>query len=109
MAWKRTRELLGTRRNLINKCKYSFFVMIFDYVNFALDLKKEQYGLRWRLHSTLLRYESKTKYRRVLNKLFEEALEYAAVHKDEFEDAMDRQLIDFLRAYMYHKKNPPSE
>jgi hypothetical protein len=83
--------------------------MIFDYVNFALDLKKEQYGLRWRLHSTLLRYESKTKYRRVLNKLFEEALEYAAVHKDEFEDPMDRQLIDFLRAYMYHKKNQPSE
>ena len=39
----------------------------------------------------------------------EEALEYAAVHKDEFEDAMDRQLIDFLRAYMYHKKNEPSE
>ena len=109
MGWKRTRELLGTRRNLINKCKYSFFVMIFDYVTFALDLKKEQNGLRWRLLSTLLRYSRTTKYRRVLNKLFEEALEYAAVHKDEFEDPMDRQLIDFLRSYMYHKKNQPTE
>ncbi len=104
MAWKRTREMRGTRNNLINKCKFSFFVMIFDYVNMALDLKKEQYGLRWRLHSTLLRYESKTKYRKVLNKLFEEALEYAFVHKDEFPDPMDRQLIDYLKSYLYHKK-----
>tara|TARA_R100001244_G_scaffold110508_1_gene81699 strand:- start:340 stop:672 length:333 start_codon:yes stop_codon:yes gene_type:complete len=109
MGWKRTREMLGTRRNLINKAKYSFFVMIFDYVNMALDLKKEQYGLRWRLHSTLLRYESKTKYRKVLNKLFEEALEYAAIHRDEFDDPMDRQLIDFLKSYIYHKKSQPTE
>ena len=107
--WKRTRELKGTRENLIYKSKYPFFVMLFDFVSFALDLKKEQYGLRWRLHSTLLRYESKTKYRNVLNKLFEEALDYAFAHKDEFPDHMDRQLIDFLKSYMYHKKTQQQE
>ena len=83
--------------------------MLFDFVSFALYLKKEQYGLRWRLHSNLLLYESKTKYRNVLNKLFEEALDYAFAHKDEFPDHMDRQLIDFLKSYMYHKKTKQQE
>ena len=40
--WKRTRELKGTRENLIYKSRYPFFVMLFDFVSFALDLKKEQ-------------------------------------------------------------------
>jgi len=109
MVLKRTRELLNRRRTLVNQCKYSLFVMLYDYVSFAMDLKKEQYGLRWRLHSTLMRYESKKKYRKVLDKLFEEALDKAVASIDDFEDERDRQLIEYLRSYIYYKKNQPTE
>ena len=103
--WPKTNELKTTRDKLIRQSRYALFLMVFDYVSVAIDLKKEQYGLRNRLHTTILRYESKKKYLKVLNKLFEEALDYVAVHKDEFEDPMDRQLIDFMKTYIYHKKN----
>ena len=110
MAWKRTRELLITRSNLVKQTKYSLFVYIFDYVNMALDLKKDQYGLKWRLHSTILRYDSMGKDRKVLNKLFEEGLEKAYhVREEAFPDPLDRQLIEYLRTYIYAKKNQASE
>jgi hypothetical protein len=82
--------------------------MLYDYVGFALDLKKEQYGLRWRLHSTIMRYESQKKYRRVLDKLFEEALDKAVASIDDFEDERDRQFIEYLKTYIYYKKNQPT-
>tara|TARA_R100001244_G_scaffold128578_1_gene99532 strand:+ start:221 stop:475 length:255 start_codon:yes stop_codon:yes gene_type:complete len=82
--------------------------MLYDYVSFALDLKKEQYGLRWRLHSTIMRYESQKKYRRVLDKLFEEALDKAVASIDDFEDERDRQFIEYLKTYIYYKKNQPT-
>ena len=82
--------------------------MLYDYVGFALDLKKEQYGLRWRLHSTIMRYESQKKYRRVLDKLFEEALDKAVASVDDFEDERDRQFIEYLKTYIYYKKNQPT-
>tara|TARA_R110000744_G_scaffold98426_2_gene190184 strand:+ start:215 stop:469 length:255 start_codon:yes stop_codon:yes gene_type:complete len=82
--------------------------MLYDYVSFALDLKKEQYGLRWRLHSTIMRYESQKKYRRVLDKLFEEALDKAVASIDDFEDERDRQFIEYLKTYIYYKRNQPT-
>ena len=103
--WERKDNNRNIRDRFIKKSKYSLFLMIFDYVNFALDLRMKQYNLRWRLHTTLIRRESKKKYQVVLNKLFEEALDYLVVHKDEFEDPMDRQLIEFMRSYIYHKKS----
>ena len=105
---KRSRELLNRRRRLINECKYPLLVMLYDYVGFALDLKKEQYGLRWRLHSTIMRYESQKKYRRVLDKLFEEALDKAVASIDDFEDERDRQFIEYIKTYIYYKKNQPT-
>ena len=105
---KRSREMLNRRRKLIDDSKYPLLVMLFDYVNFALDLKKPMYGLRWRLHTTLIRYESQKKYKVVIDKLFEEALDKAVASVYDFQDERDRQFIEYLKSYIYYKKNQPS-
>ena len=55
-----------------------------------------------------MRYESQKKYRRVLDKLFEEALDKAVASIDDFEDERDRQFIEYLKTYIYYKKNQPT-
>ena len=46
---------------------------------------------------------------RVLNKLVEEAIEYVCARDADFVDAIDRQLVQFLKTYLYSKQNKPSE
>ena len=83
--------------------------MIFDYISWQIDLKQHAFNLRWRLHSTLMRYESKRRYQTVLNKLVEEAIEYACAREADFVDPTDRQLIQFLKTYLYNKQNKPMD
>ena len=63
--------------------------------------------MRWRLHSTICRYESKKKYKKVLDKLVDEALDYICARQDDFLDPQDRQLVGYLKTYLYAKRNQP--
>tara|TARA_R100000030_G_scaffold27362_1_gene19854 strand:- start:440 stop:772 length:333 start_codon:yes stop_codon:yes gene_type:complete len=109
LRWARTNEQLEVRHKLVHKSKYPVITMIFDYISWQIDLKQHVFNLRWRLHSTICRYESKKKYQRVLNKLVEEAIEYVCAREADFVDPIDRQLVQFLKTYLYAKQNKPSE